>query len=315
MIKLSAKTFDLTFRRTFHGVVPCVLFLCLSMTGSAQTRSIQFSQRPSPNLHEGFTIPKHDILVAASELGRLNSLNVEVGDQVKAGEIIGRLEDSVQAASVKIATVQAKMTGELDAAKAEVQLNQLRVEKLRALSKDRMARPDELARAEADLQISLAKMKVAEEKIVLNQLDLERYRMTHDRRQIVAPMDGVIADVFHKPGEYITPGDPAVVRLLVIDKLYAVFNVPVADISGIRKNSSAKVYLRGAQVTLDARVTVVAPLIDGESGTVEIRLELDNSKRMLLSGDRCTLQFVPDDKRASRATPTRTVMDVRSPRK
>ena len=110
------------------------------------------------------------------------------------------------------------------------------------------------------------------------------------------------------------------VRLLVIDKLYAVFNVPVADVSGIRINSLAKVYLRGAQVTLDARVTVVAPLIDGESGTVEVRLELDNTQRMLLSGDRCTLQIVPDADRASRTTPTRarptrTVMDMRSPRK
>ena len=208
MIDSSDKTIDLTFRLTFHGVLCCLLFLCLSMTGSAQTRSIQYGQRPSPNLHEGFTVPKHDILVAASELGRLSTLTVEVGDQVKAGEIIGRLEDGVQAASVKLATAQANMTGELDAAKAEVELNLLRVAKLRALSKDRMARPDELARAEADLQIAVAKKKVAEEQIVLNQLDLERYRMTHDRRQIVAPMDGVIADVFHKPGEYITPGDP-----------------------------------------------------------------------------------------------------------
>lgn len=285
------------------------LLLCLSDSLSAQSSRLKVANQSGSAVHEGFTIPKYEVLVAASELGRLQSLGVEVGDEVKKGARIGSLEDSVQAASVRIAMAQANMTGEWEAAKAEVKLNQLRVQKLRQLTAERMARPDELARAEADLDIALGRQKVAEEQITLNKLDLERQQLALSRRQILAPMGGVIADVFHRPGEYITPADPAVARLLVIDQLYAVFNIPVTEARNVRVNAPAKVYLRGAQQTLDARVTFVAPMIDGESGTVEVRLELDNSKRNLLSGDRCTLQVFPKLDQAGVRYPTRAVMN------
>jgi RND family efflux transporter MFP subunit len=285
------------------------LLLCLSDSLSAQSSRLKVANQSGSAVHEGFTIPKYEVLVAASELGRLQSLGVEVGDEVKKGARIGSLEDSVQAASVRIAMAQANMTGEWEAAKAEVKLNQLRVQKLRQLTAERMARPDELARAEADLDIALGRQKVAEEQITLNKLDLERQQLALSRRQILAPMSGVIADVFHRPGEYITPADPAVARLLVIDQLYAVFNIPVTEARNVRVNAPAKVYLRGAQQTLDARVTFVAPMIDGESGTVEVRLELDNSKRNLLSGDRCTLQVFPKLDQAGVRYPTRAVMN------
>jgi len=287
------------------------LLLCLTGPISAQSSRMKIAKPTGSEVHEGFTVPKYDVLVAASELGRLQSLGVEVGDEVKKGDRIGSLEDSVQAASVRIAMAQASMTGELEAAKAEVKLNQLRAQKLRQLSAERMARPDELARAEADLDISLGRQKVAEEQIQLNKLDLDRQQMALARRQILAPMGGVIADVFHRPGEYITPADPAVARLLVIDQLYAVFNIPVTEARNVRVDSPAKVYLRGAQRTLDARVTFVAPMIDGESGTVEVRLELDNRKRDLLSGDRCTLQVFPKQDQASLGYPTRAVLGGR----
>ena len=104
-------------------------------------------------------------------------------------------------------------------------------------------------------------------------------------------MDGVIAEVFHHPGEYITPGDPAVVRLLVMDQLYAVFNIPVEDTAAIKVGSPVRVVLRSTSTTIDAEIGAVAPTIDGESGTVQVRVELDNADRQFLAGDRCTLQL------------------------
>jgi RND family efflux transporter MFP subunit len=315
MMNRSSQNLLRASKLTVLFIAKIALLMQFSPTLSAQTRSAQFTKPSGPSVHEGFTIPKFDVLVAASELGRLQVLDVKVGDEVKKGDLIGSLEDTVQVASVRFSTAQANMTGEWETAKAEVKLNQLRVGKLRQLSAERMARPDELARAEADLEIALGRQKVAQEQMMLSKLDLERHQMALERRQILAPMSGVIADVFHMPGEYITPADPAVARLLVIDKLYAVFNVPVLETHDVRVNSPAKVYLRGAQRTLNARVTFVAPMIDGESGTVEVRLELDNSKRDLLSGDRCTLQVFPTQDQAGLSYPTRAVMGTRASRK
>ena len=38
-------------------------------------------------------------------------------------------------------------------------------------------------------------------------------------------------------------------------------------------------------------VSSIAPDIDGESGTVQVRVELDNTNRSLVVGERCTLQL------------------------
>jgi RND family efflux transporter MFP subunit len=259
----------------------------------AQTSNV--STRPTPTMiYEGFTEPRHDIMVAATEIGRIESLTVEVGDHVQAGQEIGQLEDALQASSVQIAQHQASMTGELDATGAEVELHQSRTQSLRKLAADGMARPDELSRAETDLRIAIAKYAAAKEQLELRKLELERYELQLQRRKILVPMDGVISRLFHKPGEYITPGDPAVVRLLVTDKLFAVFNIPVEDTAVIHVGSSVKVHLRSSSRTLDASVTSIAPDIDGESGTVQVRVELDNADRSLLVGDRCTLRLAAE---------------------
>ena len=274
------------------GVVlaTCTLISLAAFTvADAQNRSP--AGISSTAIYEGFTRPQHDIQVAAAEIGRLDAVHVKVGERVASGQVIGQLEDTLQAASVRIAELQAVMTGELDAAKAEVELNRIRAEKLRRLAADGMARPDELRRAETDLQISLARQLAAEEQLRLRGLELERFHLQLERRKIRSPMSGVVSKIFHQAGEYITPGDPAVLQLLVVDKVFAVFNVPVEEVRSVAPGDPVAVYLRSNAVTIDAEISVIAPDIDGESGTVEVRVELDNPDRRILVGDRCTLRL------------------------
>lgn len=269
---------------------------------NAQTgKALSTSQ---PLVYEGFTEPRHEILVAATEIGRLEEISVQVGDQVVAGQVIGQLEDRIQASSVRIAKLQTEMTGELAAARAEVDLHQRRTNALRRLASDGMARPDELVRAETDLRVASGRLLATQEQLELRKLELERFELQLQRRKIQVPMDGVISQLFHEPGEYITPSDPAVVRLLVMDTLFAVFNIPVEDTAVVQVGTPARIFLRSTSTTIEASVSSVAPEIDGESGTVQVRVELDNSDRKLLAGDRCTLQL---------AAPTSRTRSVRLP--
>ncbi len=282
--------------RWTRTVLGMALIICLSTSAKAQrsgeSRTASIDSATSM-IYEGFTEPQYDIMVAADELGRLDSIDVEIGDLVEAGQVIGKLEDSLQLISVELARMQSEMTGELDATKAEVERNRSRTLQLRQLVANEMARPDELLRAETDLRIAVARHAAAIEQAELRKLEVRRFEMQVDRRKVRVPRAGVVADVFHHPGEYITPADPAIIRLMVIDKLYAVFNVPVEDTNAMRVGNRARVFLRSSATTREATVTSIAPHIDGESGTVKVRVELDNPDRQLRSGDRCTLQILP----------------------
>ena len=110
-------------------------------------------------------------------------------------------------------------------------------------------------------------------------------------------MDGVVADVFRTPGEYITPSEPAVIRLLVLDELYGVFNVPVEEISAVAVGETVSVFLMSAAKSVNGKVASIAPDIDGESGTIKVKVLIDNRNGNLRSGDRC--QMKPSRTRAA----------------
>ena len=270
-----------------------VLLCMLVPAGAAKSQGV-------PSIYEGFTEPRYDIMVAATEIGRLEEVTVEVGDQVDMGQTIARLEDSLQQTALKIAELQAGMHGDVDAAEAEAFLHKTRLEQIRGLAAG-MARPIELTRAEADLKVAEARQVAAVEQQELRQLEVERYQLQLARRRVTAPMAGIVSKIFHRPGEYITPGDPAVIRLLVIDQIFAVFNVPAEDVLGIKIGSTVEVHLRSTMKSVSGQVHSIAPDIDGESGTVRVRVALDNQSGQLRVGDRCTMQLGNRNKLAPRS--------------
>ncbi|MCA9136451.1 MAG: efflux RND transporter periplasmic adaptor subunit [Planctomycetales bacterium] len=253
--------------------------------------------------YEGFTTPRFDILVAATEIGRLEEVNVEIGDRVKAGEMIAKLEDGLQLEAVATAQWRAQMRGETNAAKAETALMKLKLDQLQSLENQRITRPDELKRAIADWEIAKSRELAATEQDQLRNLELSRYQLQLQRRKVLAPMDGVVAELFHAPGEYITPADPAVIRLVVLDQLYGVFNVPVEEMGKIQLEDRVAVFLMSASKSVTGTVASIAPDIDGESGTIKVRVLLDNEDGQLRSGDRCRMQ--PARTRTTMRTPQR----------
>lgn len=241
---------------------------------------------------DGFTQPKHEIMLAADEAGRIKSIDVIVGQKVTAGQIVARLEDAVQVASLRTAQVQVNMVGEKNAARVELELNELRAEKLRSLASKNMARPDELRRAEADLQIARARVASMEEQHQLRLSEWERAKVLLDRRTVKAPMDGVISELFLSPGESVSPSTPSVMEILAVDQLIAIFDVPVEDTFPLQVGHPVRVRLRSLAESVDSTVSSITPKINGESGTVQVRVTLDNADGRFLSGDRCTLQIL-----------------------
>ncbi|TWU41008.1 efflux RND transporter periplasmic adaptor subunit [Novipirellula artificiosorum] len=284
----------------------CFGMLMVCAVGATENTHAQAVRRSAQRMlvYDGFTEPDCDVMVAAVDVGLLREMLVEVGDVVEQGQLIASLDDDLQRSAVQIARLQAEMKGNLDATAAELSLQQSRAVILRELQQKDMARPDELRRAEADLEISQARDLTAREQAALRLLELQRYELQLERRQIRSPKRGVISHLYREPGEYVSPSDAVIARLLVIDKLIGVFNVPAEEIGMIRVGSPGRVYLRSTGSTIATQIQSIAPDIDGESGTVQIRVELDNSSHSLRAGDRCTLSISPDAQPSVSLVPT-----------
>ncbi|QEG38063.1 efflux RND transporter periplasmic adaptor subunit [Roseimaritima ulvae] len=240
---------------------------------------------------DGFIEPLYDIQLAAGEIGVIQSLEVEVGDAVQAGQTIARLDDQLQQTAVHVAETAAAMHGALDAAQVEYELHRHRTEQIRQLSKEGLTRPDELRRAEADLKMAASRWLAAKEEIAMRHEELEKAKQMLRRRSVTAPMSGVIAQIFRKAGEYVSPTDPDIVRLISDDALVAAVNVPARLAVRVQRGDRVQVVTTVPPQSLTATILTVAPVIDGQSGTIQLRALVQSEGRVCRPGDRCTMRF------------------------
>jgi RND family efflux transporter MFP subunit len=239
---------------------------------------------------DGFASAADDILVSAYESGRLETLLVGVGDQVTAGQVVATLDDRQQVLAASSAEVLAKMRGAMEAAAADKLMNETRLGQIRSLAAKGLARPEELTRAEVEFEMAKARWLAAKEEITHREIEWSRATEQVRRRQVTTPISGVIAKTFVNPGEFVSPSDLTVVQVINQETLVALFNVPSPDAAKMRLGQEMKVDFISSSASTIGKIETMAPMIDGESGTVAVSVRIDNPEGRWMAGDRCLLE-------------------------
>jgi membrane fusion protein (multidrug efflux system) len=105
-----------------------------------------------------------------------------------------------------------------------------------------------------------------------------------DYTQIRAPIDGVIAERLVKIGNTISEGD-ALFRVTSLDPLVAYLHVPEREYRNITAGQPVGIEidaLRGE--TIVAAVSRVSPIVDPQTGTFKITIEISDEKRRMKPG-------------------------------
>ncbi|TWT87937.1 efflux RND transporter periplasmic adaptor subunit [Neorhodopirellula pilleata] len=289
----------LLFFVTLGGSIPARS--SMAQTSTSQSSSVVLSNVAQGNVppvdtnvsYEGFSEAIQDVNLSTEEVGQLVDVPVTLGQLVRKGDVIAQLDDRLDRASVEVSRMQASMEGEIRAALATRQMQQFRVEQLSQLRDDQMAGVDELRRAQTELAISEARLLVAQEQQRLRQVELERLELQIERRKLRAPFDGLVAEKSLDAGEAVTPTNLVVIRLVRVDKLIGVFNVPAERSFAMKPGLATQVYFRAARETVDGVIDSISPVINGESGTVQVRVRIDNQDGKLRPGDRCSMRVSP----------------------
>ena len=260
----------------FSFFIPLVLLILLGANRIDGKRS------------EGFTEPYQTIDVAAAETGIVQDVRVELGQAVKKGEVLGTLDDDVLKASLEIAQLKANSTAAIDAAKAELELKQQRLNALTDINRTGGGSREEFARAQADAELSRAKLKAAEESLAADRLEVKKIEAQLLRRSIRSPIDGVVTEIHRDPGEFLSLTEPKLFTLVRLDRLRAKFFVPADQTT--RLSLGQRVKLASAEEkSLTGELEFVSPVTHAESGLVRVDVILDNREGRVRSGQRFTL--------------------------
>lgn len=240
-------------------------------------------------LIEGFTEPYADILLAASEMGTLSEVMVKDGDEVKAGQMLAKVDDGVLLASLAVAKAGMEAEGELRSAQTQLELKKVELQKLNELFGRQHASQKELDRVNGEVAISEARIQSVREELHVRALEYARIEAQLKQRQIVATIDGVVVEVRKDRGEFVSPSDPVVARVVQLDPLLVVFSVPSTRRNEVKAGETVSMQIGESADPAQGLVEYVSPTTDASSGTFRVKIQLPNPGLKLHGGEKSVL--------------------------
>lgn len=247
---------------------------------------------------EAFTEPYRDIAVAAPEMGTLAELKVIEGDVVKQGDLLAVMDDDVLQASLAVARRTMSAEGMLKSAQADLNMKKVELEKLTQLRERNHASQQELSRIETELLVAEARLLSVQEDLAVKQLEFDRIEVQVAQRKIVAPIDGIISELFREKGEFVSPSDPAIARIVQLDPLLVVFSLPLGQRKDVVKDQQVTLKIGEEERVQEGVVEYVSPTSDPSNSSVRVKVRIPNSKGHFQSGERAVLVTSPAEEQS-----------------
>lgn len=216
--------------------------------------------------------------VSAQIAGRIVELRFDVGDHVKKGEVIARIDE--RAASQAVAATEAQVR------QAEAALRNARAEfeRSKQLVAQKFLSQAALDRTEAEYKAAQARVSAL--LAGAGQAQTERSFAT-----IIAPYSGVVAARHVELGEMATPGkplmtgfDPGTLRVSA--------TVPQAQVAAIQAGARARVEVPSIAKWVEATELTIIPAADPRTHTTQVRLALPPEVRGIYPGIYARAHFV-----------------------
>ncbi len=212
---------------------------------------------PDLLLLPGAIEPRLVVDVPVEERGRIEEVLVEEGEPVQEGQVLFRLDDTLQKA-------------QFDQTKAQAEYDERMFGRSSELLEKGVVRKSEVDELRARMAVSRSNLQVA--------------RTNLERTVVKAPLTGVLNSRVRERGEYVSPGD-TVAQIVDIAQVKVGIQIPEKDVRYIRMGQPVSIEvdaLGGRQLT--GKVTYISELADVSTRTTPIELTLDNSDGLLHAG-------------------------------
>jgi RND family efflux transporter MFP subunit len=198
--------------------------------------------------------------VSAQIAGRIVDIRFDVGDRVRKGEVIVRIDER--------AAAQAQAASEAQVRNAEATLANARAQydRSRQLLAQKFVSQAAFDRAEADYKAAEAQMRAT--LAGAGQAATERGFAT-----VVAPYSGVVSARHVQLGEMATPGRPLMTGFDPAS-LRVVATVPSSHVAAIAAGAKARVEVPSTGRWIEGRSVTVVPAADPRTHATQVRIEL-----------------------------------------
>lgn len=204
----------------------------------------------------------------SGEGGRVTAVLVQPGDWVRAGQVLARVDRSVQAEQ------SAQMAASIAAAQADAELAQATLDRAQKLvARGFISRADidqkTAARDAAQARVRLARAQYGEMNARLARLDVR------------APKAGLVLTRDVEPGQIVSSASPALFRIAAEGALELKARLPEQDLARLRTGLPARVTPVGSEQSFEGHIWQLSPVVDSATrqGDARIALAYDRALR------------------------------------
>ncbi|HUO95636.1 MAG TPA: efflux RND transporter periplasmic adaptor subunit [Steroidobacteraceae bacterium] len=217
----------------------------------------------------GAIVARYDMPIGVDvDAGRIAAILVEVGDHVRQGQVLARLDTSViapQVASLRAALEQNKAEAKL--AEADYRRAAAIAGSVGALSKE------EVDKRQSTVATSAARVKAAEAQLAEAEARL-------GRTAIRAPADGVVLTRTAEVGQAVMPGSGPLFRLARGGDIEMRAQVAEQDLPRLKVGQTAEVRVTGVATPFTGKLRLLAAVIDPQTRLGEVRVTLPHDPNL-----------------------------------
>ena len=271
----------LVSRLSVAAIIALLLFgvtsICRAQT-DVRTTIVELREVEQTYAAEAIVEAIRQSTVAAQIAGRIVELNFDVGDYVKQGQVILRIDE--REVSQAFAGTQAQV------AQAQANLSQAKAnfERQRLLVSQKFV-------SQAAMDRAAAEYKAAQAQVAATLASAGQAATTKGFAVIVAPYSGVVAARHVEIGEMATPGRPLMTGFDPAG-LRVVANIPQYKLGEITSTTKAMVEIPALSIWIKANAVTVLPISDPHTLTTKVRLDLPADLKAVFPGMFARAHFV-----------------------
>ena len=243
--------------------------------------------------------------------GRLSTVNVQLGDSVRRGQTVAKVEDLEIQEQVRQSEAAYKVSeATIRQREADLKLATTNRDRSKSLY-DRQLLPQQTY----DDTVARHRPRRAQNDLAQAQFEqakarLEELKITLSNTIITSPSDGFVSKRFSDAGAFVGPNSP-VVAVVDIRTVRMVANLVEKDMKRVPVGTSAAVEVDafpGEQFS--GRVSRVAPVFDPATRTAEIEIEIPNGNYRLKPGMYSRVQLTVESRPNALTIPRNALVEL-----
>lgn len=238
----------------------------------------------------GETAAWYETTLYARVSGYVASWAVDIGDQVKKGQVLATIETPELDAELAAAKAQLQASqAQVGARKAEAAFSKTTNERWRDSPKGVVSEQERESK-KADYESAEARLYAANAQVALDKSKVDQYNALTEFRQVKAPFDGTITERKIDVGNLVTAGSgpttTSLYRMAQTDPLRIFVDVPQSA-SGELMNAGvpAEIHATGAVGgVFNGKIARSAESLNAQARTMRVEVDMPNAKHYLVPG-------------------------------